>query len=292
MVVITGASSGIGRAVARTLAATGWSVVLAARAQESLNEAAAECASTGAAVLAVPTDVSVAADVQALFEAAVQRFGRVDAVVHSAASVAYGRFVDVPADVFEASIVTNVLGSANVARAALIRFQEQRGGHLVMMGSLLGKIAVPFMSAYVVGKWGVHALTRTLRVEARSTPGVRVSMISPGSVNTPAYLQAANYVGREGRPPPPIVQPEKVARVVARVLTRSRRDRSVGLANPVIVFGYRVLPAVYDAVVMPLMTIGGLSRRRVPPTPGSVLVPRPVLDAVRGSWSRWGRRIS
>ena len=202
--------------------------------------------------------------------AAIERFGRVDAVVNSAAAVGYGRFEDVPAEVFDRVIVTNLLGTANVARASLRRFREQGGGHLVLLGSLLGKIAVPFMSPYVTSKWGVHGLARILQIEARQTPGIDVSVVSPGSVNTPAYLQAANYAGWEGRPPPPIDPPEKVARAIVRTLGSPRRDRSVGIANHVVVLGFRLLPAVFDALVTPLMRLGGLSKRPLAPHSGSV----------------------
>ena len=79
----------------------------------------------------------------------------------------------------------------------------------------------------MTSKWGVHGLARILQIEARQTPGIDVSVVSPGSVNTPAYLQAANYAGWEGRPPPPIDPPEKVARAIVRTLTSPRRDRSL-----------------------------------------------------------------
>jgi NAD(P)-dependent dehydrogenase (short-subunit alcohol dehydrogenase family) len=286
--VITGGSSGIGRAVAVALAGQGWSLVLAARSLTALQETCAGL--PGAAVEAVVADVGKSSDVERVFAAAVERFGGVDVVVNAVAAVGYGRFDDVPADIFDQVIVTNLLGSANVARVALRHFRAAGGGHLVFLGSLLGKIAVPYMSPYVVSKWAVHGLARTIRIEARQIPGVRVSMVSPGSVNTPAYLRAANYVGREGRPPPPVDPPEKVAKAVLGVLHRSRRDRSVGMANALIVFGFRLLPAVYDVLVGPLMTVAGLSRRAVPTGPGTVLDPEAGLDRIHGPWTRLGRR--
>ena len=287
--LITGASSGIGRAVAVALAGEGWALVLAARSRTDLRQTATGLPGS-VAVEVVTADVGDAADVDRLFEAATERFGRLDVVVHAAAAVGYGRFDDVPAEVFDRVITTNLLGTANVARAALQRFGTDGGGHLILLGSLLGKIAVPYMSPYVVSKWGVHALARIIRIEARQTPGVEVSMVSPGSVNTPAYLRAANYVGREGRPPPPVDQPEKVARAVLRTLHRSRRDRSVGIANPIVVLGFRLLPAVFDVLVGPLMSVGGLSRRAVPTGPGSVLEPEPDLARLHGPWTWLGRR--
>lgn len=288
--VITGASSGIGRVTAAVLAADGWNVVLVARAEESLTDAADECAAAGAEALVVTADVGDGAAMDAMIEAAAARFGRVAAVVHTAAAVGYGRFEDIPAEIFDRAITTNLLGTANAARSALRHFRRHGGGDLVLMGSLLGKIAVPYMSPYVTGKWGVHALARMLQIETRQSPGVRVSLISPGSINTPAYSQAANYFGRQGRPPPPIDPPEKVASAVLRVLRKPARDRSVGIANPLVVLGFRVFPGVFDLLVGPLMRFAGLSRIAVDPTTGNVLHAQPTGDARHGVWSRFGRR--
>ncbi len=290
MVLITGASSGIGRATAVACAGRGDRLVLAARAPESLEAAAAECRALGAEALAVPTDVTDGAAVDALLAAAVDRFGRVDAVVHSVTVVAYGRFDEVPAEAFDRVVAITLTGAANVARSALRRFREQGGGRLVLVGSLLAKIAVPYMSSYVTAKWGLHGLARTLQAEARETPGIDVGLVSPGSVDTPVYRQAAAYSGRGGRPPPPVDPPEKVARAVLRALDRPRRDRSVGVTNPLVVLGFRAFPAVYDRLVGPLMRVGGLTREPVPVSDGNVFAPRPAGDATHGRWARrWPR---
>jgi NAD(P)-dependent dehydrogenase (short-subunit alcohol dehydrogenase family) len=290
VVVITGGSSGIGRATALACARRGDRLVLAARAAESLRAAADECRAAGAEVATVPTDVAAQAEVDALLAAAVDRFGRVDAVVHSVTVVAYGRFEDIPAAAFDRVVATTLTGAANVSRAALRLFRDQGGGALVIVGSLLGKIVTPYMSSYVTAKWGLQGLARTLQVEARSTPGIRVSLVSPGSVDTPAYRQAASYLGRDGRPPPPVDPPEKVARAIVRCLDRPRRDVSVGLANPIAILGFRTLPAVFDTLVTPLMRLGGLSRQPSEPNDGNVFVPRPDGDAVHGEWGRrWMR---
>ncbi len=218
VVIVTGASSGIGRATSRLLSEQGMRVVLASRSRTALEAAQGEC--RPGATLVVPTDVASAAEVEALFEAAVAAYGRVDAVVHSAAVLAYGRFDDVPAEVFDHALDVTLSGTANVARVALRQFAQQGGGRLVVVGSLLGKIATPYMSSYVTAKWGVQGLVRCLQIEARETPGVEVSLVSPGAINTPVYLQAGSYAGVHGRPPPPVVSPERVARAIAKRLER------------------------------------------------------------------------
>ncbi|MFN8196925.1 MAG: SDR family NAD(P)-dependent oxidoreductase [Nakamurella multipartita] len=288
--LIIGASSGIGRSTAQALSREGWNLVLASRSAPALAEVERECARYGVDTTVIPTDVRDRAAVESLLVQAAAGSGRVDAVVNTAACVAYGRFDQIPAEIYDQVIATNLLGTANVARAALRQFRSQGGGELVLMGSLLGKIAVPFMSPYVTSKWGVHALTRIIQLEAREIPGVHVTLVSPGSVNTPAYSQAANYASREGRPPPPVDPPEKVARAVVKSLTQPRRERSVGLANHVVVLGFRLLPAVFDLAVGPLMKLTGLSRRPVADHPGSVLHPHPAGEAEHGFWDRLGRR--
>lgn len=292
VVVVTGASSGIGRATAREFARTGARLVLAARSAEGLAEAERECLADGAKVLVVPTDIADGPQVDALLAAARHKFGRVDVMVHAAAVIAYGRFEDIPAEIFDRVVATNVTGTANVCRSTLACFREQGGGRLILVGSLLGKMAAPFISPYVTSKWAVHGLARTLRIEAQELPGVEVGLVWPGSVNTPAYSQAANYFGRIGRPPPPVDPPEKVARQIVRASRRPPRSRSVGLANYVMVFGFRALPAVFDALVVPLMKVGGISQQRTDETAGNVLTPTGAGEAIHGRWGRhWLRPV-
>jgi len=286
VVVVTGASSGIGRATVHVLARRGYRLVLAARSEENLEKVRAECEELGAEAVVVPTDVSDGDSVDALFRTAVSRFGTVDGVVHSAAVLAYGRFVDIPARVFDQVLSTNVQGTANVARAALGVFEEQAGGRLVVVGSVIGQIAVPLMSTYVTSKWAMAGLVRTLQIEARRLPGVDVTLVSPGGVNTPIYQLAGNYAGFASRPPPPVDPPEKVARAVVRGLDRPRRSISVGPANPMMVFGFRSLPGVYDRIVTPMMERAGLSREPVHPSPGNVFEPGAGLEGVHGQWGR------
>ena len=287
VVVVTGASSGIGRATAVLLTSQGAQVVLAARSETALLEAQRECRQ--GLTLVVPTDVSQPAQVDHLFAEAMKRYGRVDAVVHGAAVLAYGRFEDVPAEVFEASIRVTLLGTANVARAALRQFARQRRGSLVVVGSLLGKIATPYMSSYVTAKWAVHGLVRCLQIEARQSPDVWVSLVSPGGVDTPVYTQAGTYAGRHGRPPPPVDAPEKVAKAIVQRIESPARETSVGLANGLTVLGFRLLPGVFDRIVTPLMRVGGLTRGQVDPTPGNVFEPQSPGEATHGQWGgHWG----
>lgn len=254
-VVVTGASSGIGKETALRYAAGGARVVLAARSGEVLRAVAEECRQAGAADVVVQvTDIADAAAVDELFFTARKRFGQIDVVVQCAAITAFGRFEDVPADVFEAIVRTNLLGSANVARCALTHFQAHESGHLVLVGSLLGTTAVPFQSAYVASKFALAGLIRSLRQENRHLPGVRIHGVYPGPVDTAVYGSAGNYSGRTPRVPPTAVSPSTVVAAILRATGRRRSsERQVGWLNLPAIATYRFLPAVYDALVGPLL---------------------------------------
>lgn len=289
-VLVTGASSGIGRATAHLLAEQGARLVLAARSKESLEQARQECVGRGAAdVLVLPTDVGDRDAVDALFDETVQRFGRVDGVVHAAAVLAYGRFEEVPPDVFDRILTTNITGTTNVARSALRVFDTQQRGSLVVVGSVVAKIATPYMSTYATSKWAIQGLVRTLQIEARAKQGVHVSLVSPGGVDTPIYDLAGSYTGHPGHPPPPVTSPERVARAIVSALDKPARDIDVGAANWLMVTGFRVLPGVYDLLVSPMLRLLGQGRDTVEPNPGNVFDADPAREAVHGRWPHvWG----
>ncbi|MBD8607322.1 MULTISPECIES: SDR family oxidoreductase [Aeromicrobium] len=273
VIVVTGASSGIGRATALQAADAGDHVVLVARGASTLEVVAQECRDRGAgSVMVVPTDVGDDAAVAACFAQVVERHGVLDAVVHSAGVVAYGRTEQIPADVFDGVLRTNLIGSVNVSRHALPVLRQQRAGSLVLIGSLIGHIAVPSMSPYVLSKWGVRALARQLHVENRDLRHVHVSYVSPGGVDTPIYEQAATYDGFVGRPPPPLAGPEKVARIALKRIDRPRARTQVNRSNDVVRMGFSAFPGVFDRLIGPLFRVGAMEvTTPVAPTTGNVL---------------------
>lgn len=201
----------------------------------------------------------------------------------TAGQVAYGRFEDVPAEVFDHVVHTNLLGSANLARAVLPHMRERDAGHLVLIGSLTGYIAPPYLSAYAVSKWGVRGLARVLQVENRDRRGVPIGHLSPGGVNTPSYVQAGNYLGQVGRPPPPVVSPKRVARRALRLLDHPRPRTQVGAANWLTILGFTLAPAVYDRIVTPLFEVAATDVRRQALEPrGNVFASVPQGNGLHG----------
>jgi NAD(P)-dependent dehydrogenase (short-subunit alcohol dehydrogenase family) len=284
-VLITGASSGIGRATAVELAGRGERLVLLARGAAALEEAAAEARAAGAAdVVVAPADVNDEGAMRKVVAEAVDRWGSLDVVVHGAQVMAYGRVEDVPAEVYETVVDTALHGTANVARAVVPLFRQQGRGSLVFVSSLLASVATPFMGSYIAAKWGQMGLIRVLQIENRDVPGVAISAVSPGGVDTPVYYQAASYLGSTGRPPPPVYTPQRVARKIVTTIDRPERQVHAGFANPFVVAGFRFFPALYDVLVTPLMKLGALARDSVGPTPGNVFESRPDRNATRGRW--------
>jgi NAD(P)-dependent dehydrogenase (short-subunit alcohol dehydrogenase family) len=273
VLVVTGASSGIGRATALRAAERGDHLVLVARGPGALEEVGRECRASGAAsVLAVPADIGDDAAVAACVDQVIQLHGRLDGVVHSAGVVAYGRTEDVPPEVFDGVLRTNLIGSVNIARHVIPVLREQRAGTLVLLGSVIGHIGVPSMSPYVLSKWGVRALARQLQLENRDLRDVHIAYVSPGGVDTPIYEQAANYDGFVGRPPPPVASPDRVARAALRSLEHPRKRTQVNASNYVIQFGFSAFPGLFDLLVGPLFHIAATDRTTpVAPNDGNVL---------------------
>lgn len=283
--LLTGASSGIGLATARALAAPGTGLVLVARDEARLEQAGQQCRQAGAQCLTLTADVRDAAAVERAFSLGAQRFGRIDGVVHAAAVAAYGRFEDVPAEVFDATHDTNLLGTANVARCALAQFRSQGGGNIVFLGSLLGDVAVPYMSPYVSAKWGVHALVRILQVETRGQ-NIGVTLVSPGGVDTPIYDNAATFLGVTGQPPGPVQSAEQVAARVVRGLHRPQRQLQSGALNRLARLGFRTSPLLFDVVIGPFMRSQGLRRDPHPHSTGNVLQATPGRPRTEGAHMR------
>jgi short-subunit dehydrogenase len=284
VVLVTGASSGIGEAAARRVARRGDHLVLLARGREALERVAGACDDLGAASTTVVTaDISKDAEVGAAVATTMKRHGWIDTVVGSAGVVAYGRVEDVPAEVFDQVVSTNLLGSVNLARHVLPVMRTQGVGNLVVVGSVVGHVTVPDMAAYVVSKWGVRALVRQLQVDNRDCPGIRIEYVAPGGVDTPIYRQAATYGDAAGRPPFPVTSPERIADRALDVADGRRSGGQVGLANDVIRFGFTALPWAYDRLVGPLFSLAAQDQTaQVEPSPGNVLRSRGELNGLRG----------
>jgi len=181
VLLITGASSGIGAATARQAVSAGWRVVLTARREDRLADLASELGGDGQA-LALRCDVTSFEDQEAAVRTAVERFGRLDAFLANAGFGAKRGFLEETPEHWRAMVDTNVLGAAYSIRAALGHFKEQSSGHVLLMSSVAGRRALPG-SLYSATKFAVTAMGEGLRAEIAETP-IKVTLIEPGMVDT------------------------------------------------------------------------------------------------------------
>ena len=227
-VVVTGASSGIGRATALAFAADGADLVLAARGVEALAAVAASCRDWGAEVLVHPVDVTDAAAVRGLAEAALAHFGGIDVWCNLVGVGAVGRFDEVPVEAHRRVVEANLIGHMNGAHAVLGHFRQRGQGTLINMVSIGAFAPSPYSAAYSASKFGLRGFAESLRGELADTPEVHVCDVYPTFVDTPGMSHGANYTGRRVKPPPPLVDPRTVAARIVYLAAHPRPTTLIG----------------------------------------------------------------
>ncbi|MEU4713509.1 SDR family oxidoreductase [Micromonospora purpureochromogenes] len=248
VVVVTGASSGIGTATAYALARRGADIVLAARSEPALEDVARHCRELGGRAIAVPTDVTDPVAVEELAARAAAEYGRIDGWVNNAAVSAVGLFDEIPVSEFRRVLEVNLLGAAYGIRAALPWLSLSGGGVVVNNASVLAEVAMPYQSAYNATKHGIRGLADTVRQELRVTGRSNISIctVLPATIDTPFFRHAGNHTGRELVPPPPVYPPEMVAETIVRLLRRPRREAYAGGAARLIGLQWRLAPALAE----------------------------------------------
>lgn len=239
--LITGASMGIGEAIAKALAAEGAKLALAARSWDRL-QAVARSLPTEA--LPLQTDVSHPDQARAMVRATAEHFGRIDILVNNAAVGMYASVAEMPPEQFEKLVATNWLGPVHAIQAVVPIMRRQGGGQIINISSVAGKVAIPWMGVYCSSKFALNALSASLRMELASDH-IQVLSVCPGRIRTPfpenAFRDAATKPFHPGG-----ISAERVARAILRASLRGKREIVVPASNWMFVWMHALFPGLLD----------------------------------------------
>jgi short-subunit dehydrogenase len=256
VILITGASSGIGLVTAKLAASRGAKVMLVARSQEALAGAVREIEAAGGEAGYAVADVGDAEQVRAAGAAAVARFGRIDTWVNNAGVAIYAKLAETPLDEHEQMFRTNYFGAVNGCTVALSHLRG--GGALVTVGSIASDIPSPIMGAYAATKHAVKAYIESLRIElAADGLPISITLVKPAGIDTPIAQHAANHQPGEAMIPPPVYDPTLVAEAILDAAVRPRREITVGGAGRMQVLFATHFPALFERiapVMIPALT--------------------------------------
>ncbi|MFC3609132.1 SDR family oxidoreductase [Stutzerimonas tarimensis] len=284
LVVITGASSGIGRAAAMAFSRQGARLVLAARDAEALEEVAAECRQLGAEALAMPTDMTQSESVEQLAIAAGEfGYGRVDVWINNAGVGAVGAFDETPLDAHERVVQTDLLGYLRGAHSVLPYFKQQRSGVLINTLSVGSWLAQPYAVAYSASKFGLVGFSRALRNELTQWPDIHVCDVYPFIVDTPGFRDGGNYAGRSLKPPSPLTDPRTVAEAMVSLARRPRHSTSIGLMATLMRLTHFFTPLV-EPIYGPVVGKALDRASRMPTSSGNLFHPPMGQRRIDGGW--------
>lgn len=282
VVVITGASSGIGRATALEFARDGARLVLSARNRSALKETAGECKDLGAETLVVQTDVGDEDQVERLARKAVDQFGRIDVWVNNAGVGLYSRLEDTPSDAYHRLLNVNLLGTIYGCRSAVRRFRRQNSGVLINVSSVAALGRFPYNTYYTVSKAGVSSLSDSLRRELLDTD-IEVCTVLPTSTDTPFFQHAANFAGRAVQPLGSVDSAEKVAKDIVEAARNPKPNVMVSKQGYVLGALSVGAPGVFDRVGRKMTEEGHFQDKPQSDTMGILFKPIEPY-AIAGGW--------
>ncbi|WP_296951854.1 SDR family oxidoreductase [uncultured Massilia sp.] len=229
VVVITGATSGIGLTTARMAAEGGAKLVLAARSADALDQLASELRRTGTQVATVAADVGKPDDVERIGQAAMQRFGRIDTWINNAGVSIFGRNEDIPVEDMQRLFQTNYWGVVHGSLEAVRHMKTRGGGAIINLGSELSDHSIPLQGIYAASKHAVKAFTDSLRMELEKDGApISVTLVKPAGIETMFVPHARNYMDKEPALPAPVYAPELAARSILYAAQHPKRDVFVG----------------------------------------------------------------
>jgi NAD(P)-dependent dehydrogenase (short-subunit alcohol dehydrogenase family) len=247
VVVVTGASSGVGRAIARAFGQRKAKVALIARGREALEHCREEIERDGGEALVLPLDVSDPQAVDAAADRAAARFGRIDTWVNVAFVSVFSPVSQMRPEEYRRVIEVNYLGYVHGTQAALRHMRPRNQGMILQIGSALTYRSIPLQSAYCASKAAIRGFTDSLRCElAHEKSGIRVSMLQLPAVNTPQFDVVRSRLPRKPQPVPPIYQPEIIGEAAVRVSERPVRELWLGVSAIKAIVGQMLVPGYAD----------------------------------------------
>ncbi|HEU5470972.1 MAG TPA: SDR family oxidoreductase [Actinophytocola sp.] len=248
VVVVTGASGGVGRAVAREFAARGDRVALLARGEDGLDGAAGDVEASGGVALPIEVDVADAEALSAATARIERELGPIDVWVNNAFSSVFAPFTEISAAELKRTTEVTYLGVAYGTRAALDRMLPRDRGTIVLVGSALSRRGIPLQSGYCAAKHAIYGLYESVRCELlHDKSRVRITMVQLPAVNTPQFDWVRSKLPRRAQPVPPIYQPEVAARAIAYAADHPRhREYHIGVSTVLTVAANKVIPGLLD----------------------------------------------
>jgi short-subunit dehydrogenase len=289
-VVITGASSGNGRAAALAFARRGARLALAARGA-ALLDVAKECEAVGAKAVAVPTDVTDVAAVRRLASAASNQLGPIRVWINNAGVGAVGSFTDTPIEAHRRVIETNLLGYLNGAHAVLPYFFNEGEGILINNISLGAWSPAPFAVAYATSKYGVLGFSESLRAEVAGWSRIHICDVFPSFMDTPGIQHGANYTGRVLKPAPPVYDPQRVADAFVSLAMRPRPAVVIGAPARLSKFAHTLAPQLTGWLGSAVLRLYLRQAEPAPVTEGNLFQPAAGPGATRGGWQKLNRPL-
>ena len=265
VVVITGASAGVGRATAHRFARNGAWVALLARDNPALEHAANEVRELGGVALPIAVDVANAEQVEAAAERVEQEFGAIDIWINSAMATVFAPVSEIPAEEFRRATEVTYLGTVHGTLAALKRMRRRNRGTIVQVGSALAYRAIPLQAPYCAAKFAIRGFTDALRVELmHERSKLHVTMVQLSAFNTPQFEWARNRLDGRPQPVPPIFQPELAARGVYWAAHHRRREVCVGFPAVKAIAINKWFPSLVDRVLARQGYSGQVDKQPVP----------------------------
>jgi len=247
VVVITGASAGVGRATARAFARSGARIGLLARGKDGLNGAHADVEKCGGEALAISTDVANSDDVETAAEAIEERFGPIDIWINNAMTTIFSPLKEIQPEEFKRATEVTYLGTVYGTMAALKRMYPRDRGSIVQVGSALAYRSIPLQAPYCGAKHAVRGFTDSLRSELiHDRSNIRLTMVHMPALNTPQFNWCKTRLPRHPQPVPPIFQPEVAAEAIVWAAHHKRREVYVGLPTLKAIEGNKIAPGYLD----------------------------------------------